>query len=458
MRKITVLGAGRVGYGVAKALSIDEMEISVVDESPAALWSLADKLDIKPVLGHAADIDILRSAGLEDADVLIAVTSSDEVNITACQIADFMFKADTKIARVNRRMYFTNGHLFEKGKFSVDFAVSPQFEVARIIKRNISVPGVLDIVSCVDDKLRVIGIVCKPGAQVVNVPLKYLASVAKELKICILYTKGKDAEAGLLPGSRDTIMAGDTVYLVCMGDDIQSVTELFGYTNNEKNNVVLIGGNELCLEILETTLADDVSIKIIEHDLGVAEKLYERLNNIEILHGSPLDAGVLEMANLHETNVVISMTSDDKTNIISCLLSKKLGARRTSAVLNDISYSNLLYSLGISSILDARSASIAKILHYIRREGIEDVVTLEDGAIEVLAFEVTVDSHVVGTLVATIASKNNVCVAAIVRGENVFMFPKKMLISAGDMVLFIIRKESISRILKLFQEKPKYLA
>jgi trk system potassium uptake protein TrkA len=176
------------------------------------------------------------------------------------------------------------------------------------------------------------------------------------------------------------------------------------------------------------------------------------------LHGNPFDEGVLEIADIQSSNVVISMTPDDQTNILSCLLAKKLGARRVAAVLNDMTYSALLHSLGINSILDARSASISKILHYIRKGGTEDIVTLEDGEIEIFAIEVSATSHIIGITVSTVVSKNEVNVAAIIREDNVYMLPKKMLISTGDKVLLIVRKGSIGRILKMFQEKPKYLA
>ena len=454
--KVIVLGAGRVGFGIAKELSLGENDVSVIDSSQDALNLVSEKLDVKPVFGHAANIDVLKEAGIESADIIIAVTSSDEINITACQIAEFMFKTETKIARINKKSYFTNDNLFEKGKFAIDFVVSPSFEIFKMIRRSISIPGAIDVISCVNNKLRVIGIICKKGAPIADIQLKYIQSVDKDSNLAILYIKKANGQK-ILPGKSDVVRPGDEVYFVCDADHVKYSMSLFGYSAEEESNIIFIGGGSVCEEIVNTISTSDISIKIIENDLECAEELSEKLNRAEVLHGDPLDSDVLESANVSSSGVVISMTDDDKINILSCLLSKKLGAKRVAAILNDSSYTDLLYSLGINSILDSRLASVSKILNHIKKGGIEDIISFDDEEIEVLAIDVFNNSHAVGILSNDITTKNDVYISAIVRNEEIFILPQKMLINAGDKVLFVIRKNSVERILKLFQEKPKYL-
>ncbi len=325
-----------------------------------------------------------------------------------------------------------------------------------MIKRSISIPGAIDVISCVDNKLRVIGIICKKGAPIADIQLKYIQSVDKDLNLAILYVKKVNGQR-VLPGKSEVIRPGDEVYFAGASKHAGYAMSLFGYSADEESNIIFIGGGDICGEIVNTISASGASIKVIESDLKCAEELSENLNDAEVLHGDPLNSDVLESADVSNSGIVISMTDDDKINILSCLLSKMLGAKRVAAILNDSSYLDLLHSLGINSILDSRLVSVSKILHHIRKGRIEDIISFEDEEIEVLAIDVFNNSHAVGILTDDIIIKNEVYISAIVRNDEIFILPQKMLINAGDKVLFVIRKNSVDRILKLFQEKPKYL-
>ncbi|MDO4975593.1 MAG: NAD-binding protein, partial [Alphaproteobacteria bacterium] len=208
--------------------------------------------------------------------------------------------------------------------------------------------------------------------------------------------------------------------------------------------------------VVSTISNPAINIKIIEKDVELAELLSENINNIEVLNGDPLNPEILNSANISDSGIVISLTADDKINILSCLLAKKLGAKRVSAILNDSSYADLLYSLGINSILNSRASSISKILHYLKKGNIEEVTEFNN-EIEVVAIEVSDNSHAIGSLSDDIISKNEIYISAIIRDDNIFIMPKKMLIASGDKILFTLTKRSLDKILKLFQEKPKYL-
>lgn len=456
--KMVILGAGKVGYETAKALSLNENDVSVVDFCPDALKIVGDRLDVKPVLGHACDINVLIEAGLPAADFLIAATSSDEINIVSCQIAEFMFQTETKIARISRKAYFSNGELFVKDKFPIDLIVCPEFEIADAVKRSISIPGALDVVSCANDKVRIIGVICKKSSPIANMQLKYIQTIAKNFDISVLYIDR--AKEPILPSKSEVIKPGDEVYFAIQPKDLQNAMSLFGYETNESNSVIIIGGGDISREIVETISSSsesEVTVKIIEEDIQIAEDLSEKLNDVEVLQGGALDTEVLEAARVGEAGIVIAMTNDDKTNILSCLLSKKFGAKRVSAVLNDASYSGLLYSLGINTILDSKRAVVSKILHYIKKGGIETITILGGEAIEILLVDVYSSSHAIGILTDDIISKGEVEIAALIRGDQVFMLPRRMLISAGDRVLIVVKSNLVEKIGKLFKEKPKYL-
>lgn len=453
--KIVILGAGKVGYELAKVLSLEKNDVSLVDSSLDVLNIASNKLDVKTVYGHAADINILKEADIEQTDILIAVTSSDEVNIIACQLANILFNVSTKIARINNQSYFLNRSLFDSDKLNIDFVVSPSSEISKSVKRNISIPGALDVIPCLNNKLRIIGVICKKGAPIVDIKLKYLPTLDKDSLMAILYLKNQKGNV-IFPGKNDIIHAGDEVYFICPTEKVSEVMTFFGHTFSEESNIILIGGNNICQNVVSTISNPAINIKIIEKDVELAELLSENINNIEVLNGDPLNPEILNSANISDSGIVISLTADDKINILSCLLAKKLGAKRVSAILNDSSYADLLYSLGINSILNSRASSISKILHYLKKGNIEEVTEFNN-EIEVVAIEVSDNSHAIGSLSDDIISKNEIYISAIIRDDNIFIMPKKMLIASGDKILFTLTKRSLDKILKLFQEKPKYL-
>jgi trk system potassium uptake protein TrkA len=458
--RAVVLGAGRIGFGVAKELSLNANDVSVVDSSAEVLKVVSERLDVKPIYGHAADIDILKEAGIDEADSVIAVTSSDEVNITACQISDFMFGVETRIARVSKRSYFMNGEIFVRGRLPLDVVVSPEIEISEIVRRSISIPGAIDVINCMGGLVKVIGIVCQKVAPIVDMTLKYLATMAKDLEIAVICIK-RGQDNLILPTEDDLIMAGDEVYFACRASESVGALKLFGYDGEWTSRIVVIGGGEMCSGIIDSVLRQtelDLNIKVIEKDIKQAEFLSEKLNDVEIIHGDPLKVEVLKAAKVGEAELVISMTDDDKTNVLSCLLSKKLGTTRVSAVLNESSYADLPYTLGINTILDSRLATISKILRYLRKGGVENIIEFMDGEVEVLVIEIPHNSYTIGTLTRDIVVKNEAHIPAIARNNEVILLPKNVMIEPGDKLLIVAKSHSVERILKMFQAKPTYLS
>ncbi len=453
---VLVLGAGKVGYGVARELSRGENSVTVVDSSEIALSSVANRLDVRTVLGHASDISVLKEAGIEKTEILIAVTSSDEVNITACQIANFISNVGMKIARINAKSYLNEQDLFKENRFSIDFVVSSAVEMTKMVKRMVSIPSALDVAFCAGDRLRAIGVTCKKNSPISDIQLKYLQSVDPKSCIAILLMKHALGE-WFIPTNNDVIQPNDEIYFICSSENVPQAMELFGYAAHTDANIVFIGGNNLCEEIVSSMPSDDISIKVIESDLSRIEELTKNLNNVEILQGEPCDTEVLEFSGIRDSGLVISSTNDDKVNILSSLLAKKLGAKRVATILNDSSYSDILHSLGINSVLDSRGAVVSKILHYIHEANVENILSFSEAEIKVFATDVLNNSYAVGTLTDDMNIESEVYIPVVLREDKIFVSPKKLLLNAGDKVLFVAQVKAIDKLLNLFQEKPKYL-
>lgn len=455
--KIVVLGAGYIGYEIAKQLSFEEHDVSVIDSNPDIVKQLGDKLDVKPVLGNAVDLNTLREAGISDSNILIATTSSDETNIVACQIADFVFGVETKIAKINQKSYFDHTNLFGKNKFAIEFVVSPDIEISSIIKQSISVHGALDFISCMDDQIKIIGIQCAKRSVFSNIPMKFLPNILHNIQIVILFIERNNIS--FIPQHNEVILEGDKVYLAVKSNETLEILTLFGIQRSESNCILLIGGGSITKEITHSIIQEDpdINIKIIENNLDIAKSLSKIPGNIEIIYGEPLNKDILDAELISKIETVIAITTDDKTNILSCLIAKALGVKRVSSMIKEIANISLFHALGINTILDPKKVVVSKILQYIRKGGSETISTLSDENIEIFVINVNNNSKAIGLLVDDINSTGKIQLSVLIRADKIFLKPKRMIINAGDKLLFAVEKNIRSKIINLFKDKPKYL-
>lgn len=454
--KIVIIGAGRVGYGVAKALSLAENDVSVIDHDQENIDIVNERLDVKAICGKATDIAVLKESGINNADYLIAVTSSDESNLVSCAIANIFFNVKNKIIRINNRSLFSNRKLFSSDNFSADFIVCPDLEISEIIQKSVAIPGALNSISCFNDTLRIVCVTCQKKAQLANVQLKYIDNLICGFEIAIACIQRKNEI--IIPKKTDIICPEDNVYFLVRKEKIYDAMAVFGIKNPEYNNLVIIGGNDICEDIVSNINESflDVAIKIVQNKFQDARYISEKFKNVDILYGNPLEKEILDMADISNAGFVIAMTGDDRTNILSCLMAKKLGAKRVSAILNDSTYSDVIYSLGVNDILDSRQAVVSKILNFIRKGGISSLLMFNDQT-EIISIDVFDNSHAVGCITADMSVRGEVLILAIKRNNDILLLPQKTLIQSGDKIIFITKKSSIERMMKLFQEKPKYL-
>jgi trk system potassium uptake protein TrkA len=330
-------------------------------------------------------------------------------------------------------------------------------EIASTIKRSVSVHGALDVITCLDDKIRIVGVQCTKKSAFANIPIRFVSNVSSGLHIAILLIERENQV--FIPGKNDVIYAGDNIYFSVSHEEMERALSLFEVVDEERKSLLLIGGGVIAEKVSRSMLLDSpgIIIKIIEEDLQKGEKLSEELNNIEILYGDTMDPEIMNASLVLNASSIIAVTDNDKTNILSCLLAKGYGSKRVIAMISNTSNIQLCRTLGINTVMDSRKAVVSKILHYIRNGEEDNIFTFADDSIEILTISVSNNSRAIGILIDDIGSGEKIMVASIIRADKIFMLPKRMVINSGDKILFVAEKESSFKIASLFKEKPRYL-
>ncbi len=457
--KVIILGAGQVGYSIARYLAFEENDITMVDQSADLLKRISDKLDVQPVVGFASHPDVLKQAGAEETDLLIAVTASDEVNMIACEAAQSLFQVETKIARIRHQSYLKPAwaNMFHPQRLAIDVIISPEIEVARALNRSTQITGAFDVIPLVFDQVKVIGVRCQAQSPIINTPLRLLPGLFPKLDISIIcLARG---EKVFFPDKNTILEPNDEVHFVVRHEDIQQAMQAFGYYDSDGRRMVIIGagsiGKNLAMEI--ETNQPEVITKLIERDQARSEAAARLLKNTEVLHGDALDYEVLAEANVQNAETVVAVTDDDKVNILSSLLAKRCGASRTLTLLNNITYSSLVTSLGVDAVINPRAITVSTILQHVRQARLRSVHTLGDNYAEVIEAEARETSHIIGLTIDDVTIKGSIMIAAVVRDNQVLLLPKKIIISVGDRLIIIAKKETVRKVEKLFSIRPSYL-
>lgn len=457
--KVIILGVGQVGFSIARYLVQAQNHITVVDKSPEVLDLIADKLDVQPVLGFASHPDVLERAGAKEADLLIAVTSSDEVNIVSCEVAHSLFNIPMKIARIRHQNYLNPdfSDTFYKNRLSIDFAISPELEVAQAINRNLRVSGAFDVISLIDDRIKLLGVRCLANSAIVNTPIRSIANLFPSLDMVIILIKRKDQI--IFPQGREHILADDEVHVLATKDQLNQVMEIFGYSPTESREMLIIGGGNIGLNLAMAIERDykNVHARIIERDSRRCENIARYLKRTEILHGDALDYDLLHEANIASCETVICVSNDDKVNILSSLICKRHGAGRSLALLNNMQYANMVTSLGADAVISPQSLTVTTILKHVREGNLNSIFPIADGNAVVIEAQAKETSHVVGLDIEDVTINSEIMVVALMRDATLYLLPKNMHISAKDRLIIVTEKNSVYKIEKLFSIRPYYL-
>ena len=450
--KIIILGAGQVGGTLAANLASEHNDITIVDRDGDRLQQLQDKLDIGTVTGLASHPDVLRRAGADDADMLIAVTSSDEINMVACQIGHSLFGIPKKIARVREQSYLQPewSNLFSRAHMPIDVIISPEVIVANDIYQRLAVPGTTFVNVIADGLAHMIGVVCEEDCPVVNTPLGQLHSLFPDLSFQVLAILRKNRP--IIPDDTDQLEVGDEVYFIVDTNHLKRVMTAFGHEESEARKIVIAGGGNIGITLakLIKERSKSVQIKLIEQDQERAEFLSEHLENTIILNGSSLDKDILAEASINNAETLVAVTNDDESNILGSLLAKQYGCERAITLVNNEAYYPLVGPLGVDAMVSPRSIIVANIMQHVRRGRIKGLYNIRDGFAEVIEAEVSETSSIVNTTIEELNLPHEVIVGGVIRDEQFIMPELNFTIRAGDDVIILASRSQAQNVEKMF--------
>ena len=450
--KIIILGAGQVGSSVADVLANEANDITVVDTDATKLLELQDRLDIRTVVGPAAHPETLGRAGAEDADMIIAVTNQDEINMIACQVAYTLFHTPTKIARVRGVEYLAHPQLFTQEALPIDVLISPEQLVTEYVQRLIEYPGALQVLDFADGRVQLVAVRAYYGGPLVGHELRTLREHMPgiDTRVAAVFRRGNP----IIPEGDTIIEADDEVFFIAAKRHIRVVMKELRRLDRPIKRIIIAGGGNIGMR-LARALEQQYQVKLIDHNAKRSSEIAEQLEKTIVLLGDAADSDLLLEENIEHTDVFCAVTNDDEANILSAMLAKRLGARKVMALINRAEYVDLVQSGIIDIAISPQQATIGSLLAHVRRGDVTVVHSLRRGAaeaIEAVAHGDENSSKVVGRAIEDIKLPPGTTIGAIVRGKDVLIAHHDTVIESDDhVILFVVDKQRIPDVERLFQ-------
>ncbi|MFB1118729.1 Trk system potassium transporter TrkA [Dickeya dadantii] len=457
--KIIILGAGQVGGTLAENLSGENNDITVVDTNTTRLRQLQDKFDLRVVTGYASHPRVLREAGAEDADMLIAVTNSDETNMIACQVAYSMFNTPNRIARIRSSEYIRESEqLFQAEAVPIDHLISPEQLVIDNIYKLIEYPGALQVVNFAEGKVSIAAVNAYYGGPLVGNAIATMRDHMPHIETRVAAIFRHDRP--IRPQGSTVIEAGDEVFFIAASQHIRAVMSEMQRLEKPYKRIMIVGGGNVGAG-LALRLEKDYSVKLIERDALRAAELAEHLQHTIVFHGDASDQELLAQEHVEQIDVFIAITNDDEANIMSAMLAKRMGAKKAMVLIQRRAYVDLVQGSVIDVAISPQQATISALLGHVRKADIVSVSSLRRGvaeAIEAIAHGDEGTSKVVGRMIADIKLPPGTIIGAIVRGDDVIIANNNLQIEQGDhVIMFLTDKKYVSDVERLFQPSPFFL-
>ena len=455
--KITILGAGQVGGTLTQHLAIEENDITVVDTNKNRLRELQDRFDIGVVCGMASYPSVLEAAGTEEADMLIAVTNSDEINMVACQVANSIFDIPTKIARIRQADYLQHLELFHQDAFPVDVLINPEQVVTNHIHKLIQYPGALQVLDFANGRVQLVAVKAYYGGPLVNQELRTIREHMPniEARVAAIFRRDK----AVIPEGNTVIEVDDEVFFIADKKYIRDVMSELRRLDRDYHKIIIAGGGNIGSRLTQI-LEEDYSVKVIEKDVNRCEELSQKLNKAMVLNGSASDKDLLVDESIEEADVFIALTDNDEANLMSSLLAKRLGAKKVMTLISNTAYVDLIQGGAIDIAISPQLATISSLLRHVRRGDVANVHSLRRGAAEALETIAHGDEHnskVIGKTIENIPLPAGARIGAIVRDDHVLMAHDHVTIQSGDhVILFLADKRCVCEIEALFQTGSEF--
>lgn len=452
--RVIICGAGQVGTTIAKHLASEGAHVTVVDTSPEQIRHIDANYDVRGMVGHASYPDVLRRAGAKDADMLIAVTRSDEVNMVACQVAYSLFKTKRRIARLRHSGYLAHDKsgLFAAEHLPIDVIISPEIEIAEGIARRLRTPGAFDMLPMANGLIDLLGLHIEmegciaAGERVGDIVDGFDGEAVSILAI----VRGGRC---FVPDANERLAPGDDVYILARHDRVPEIMLVFGHTEKVGRRVVLVGAGNVGLHLAQKLRfsAQGVDIKIIEYDAERAEYVAQEMGGDAIvLQGDALDRKLLEEAQTGIADTIVAVTNDDETNIFASVLAKQLGCRRAITLVNKRTYETLIPTLGIDAVVSPSAVTISTVLRHVRRGAISALYTLREDFGEIIEAEIDERSPLLRKPVHKLKPPDGLKIGAVVRGEEVFFPDANFAFQPADHVIALVTYEALKAADNLF--------
>lgn len=451
--KVIICGAGQVGWQIARHLSGENNDVTVVDNNPELVRRATDTLDVQGISGFASYPDVLERAGARDADMIIAATHSDEVNMVTCQVAHSVFRIQRKIARLRAQSYLDAiySDLYRRDHLPIDVVISPEKEVAEAALRRLSAPAAFDTESFFEGRAQLLGITIGAECPVINTPLRQLTDLFSTLNAVVV---GIRREGTLfVPSAGDQLFVGDECYLFTETKDVNRALEIFGKIQTTQERIVIIGGGNVGLAVaaaLEARL-DRVRVKVIEKDRLVAEAAADRLDRTIVLHGDGLNSALLEEANISAADAVLVVTDDDKTNLLASVRAKEMGCKMAIALVNDPTLVPLMGPLNIDAYINPRATTVSSILRHIRHGRVRGVYSIGDAEAEVIEAQVLGTSPISGQRIKDIAFPEGTLVASVLKNDVAHKPTGELRVDEGDVIAIFAMTADVPEVERLLQ-------
>ena len=451
--KVIICGAGQVGWQIARHLSGEKNDVTVVDNNPDLVARAMETLDVQGVTGFASYPDVLERAGARDADMLVAATHSDEVNMVTCQVAHSVFGITRKIARLRAQSYLDAiySDLYRRDHLPIDVVISPEKEVAEAALQRLAAPSTFDTESFMGGRAQLLGVALEEDCPVINTPLRQLTDLFSTLRAIVVGVRREGRLFAPEPG--DQLFANDQVYVFCHVEDVSRTLDIFGKTTRKQERIVIIGGGNVGLAVA-TALekrTDRIRAKIIEKNRAFAERAADALQRTIVLNGDGMNMELLAEANIDRADAVLAVTDDDKTNILAAVRAKQAGCALAIALINDPTLVPLMAALDIDAYINPRATTVSSILRHIRHGRVRAIYSIGDAEAEVIEAQVLSTSPIAGRLVRDIEFPEGVLMGAVMKGDKVVKPTGDTKIEEDDVIVLFCLAGDVPEVERLLQ-------
>ena len=449
---VVILGAGEVGFHIASRLATEGNNVSVVDQDEVRLQVISDSMDVKTICGMASHPRILEAAGAANADLLIAVTTNDEVNMLACQVAHSLFKVPTKLARVREADYALHrDQLIGRDDLPIDVIISPEGEAAKVVMGRLNVSSALDAREFFGGEIQLVEFVVRPKSLLAGLSLMELPEVMGELDVYVVAHEHNDRWT--VPKGNTVLLSGDSIYVAVSRKQLDQLMIKLDMAchSPQGRNVMMVGGGHIGFKVASELEKAGAFVKLIEHSASRAEWLSDQFSNVVVIHGDALDQKLLEEENIDKMDDFLALTNDDETNILSSLISKRYGVPHVVTLVNRSIYTQLVRQIGLDVTVSPRLSTVASILSFVRKGRIHGMASLADGNLEVLEAEALETSAILNKPLKELSMPDDTVIGAILRDGKIIVPNGRVKVETHDHVLIVTTSASVPEVEKLFE-------